>query len=266
MRSSAGWPLRYVTGWAIILAVVAFALLTPLLSGRDPYLQDLAATLQPPSLAHPLGTDQFGRSVLVRLAEAARTSFGLALLAVASAAALGCLMGITAAWWGGWRDRVLASLADGMMAIPGMMLIILMVSFAPGQFWLLYAAISLTLWVEFFRIVRAMSAQVLCSAPVQASRLLGFDMSYIVRRHLFPEIKPLVLTLMTFGVATAILAVASLGYIRIGLRPPAAELGQMMADFLPYYEQAPWLIAAPVSLLILSVMGLALLTAGDRPR
>lgn len=256
---------RHIVGWSIILGIAGFALLGPLLIGRDPYNQNLAMALRPPSFEAPLGTDSFGRSVLARLAEAARVSFGLAALSVATAAVLGGLTGVAAAWWGGWRERLLSSFADGVLAIPGLMLVVLLVSFAPGQFWLLYLAISLTLWVEYFRVVRAVSKQVLGGSPVQASRLLGFDMLYVVRRHLLPEIAPLVLTLMTFGVASAVLAIASLGYINIGLRPPAAELGQMMAEYLPLYQRAPWLLASPVALLILAVLGLALLTSGERP-
>jgi peptide/nickel transport system permease protein len=266
MRGAALWSGRRAFGAAILLGIAGFAVLGPLLFGRDPAEQNLAATLQPPSLTEPLGTDQFGRSVLARLAEAAGVSFGLAALAVLTAAVPGSLLGIAAAWRGGWTERVLSGFADGILAIPGLLLVMLLVSFAPGQFWLLYLAISLTLWVEYFRIVRAVSKQVLGSSPVEATRLLGFGVTYVVRRHLLPEIAPLVLTLMTFGAAGAILAVASLGYINIGLRPPTAELGQMMAEFFPLYERAPWLMAAPVSLLTLCVMGLALLTTGDRPR
>ncbi|MGE3179694.1 MAG: ABC transporter permease, partial [Vicinamibacterales bacterium] len=206
-----------------------------------------------------------GRSVLARLAQAAQVSLVLVVLSVLSAAVPGALIGVAAAWWGGWPDRVLAAFADMVLAIPGLLLVVLLISFGPGEFWLIYIGIALSLWVEYFRVVRAAARRVLSGPQVQASRLLGFDAAYVVRRHVLPEIAPLILTLMTFGAATTVLAVASLGYISVGLSQPTAELGQMMSEYLPYYQVAPWLLASPVALLILMVLGLALLTSADRP-
>lgn len=247
----------------ILACLTAFAALGPWIIGIDPAAQDLRTTLQPPGVGHVLGTDQLGRSVLARLAQAAQVSLVLVVLSVASAAVPGTIVGVLAAWRGGWPERVLSALADTMLAIPGLLLILLLISFGPGEFWLIYLGVSLTLWVEYFRVVRATARRVLNGPQVQASRLLGFDALYILRRHVLPEVTPLVLTLMTFGAATTVLAVASLGYINVGLSQPTAELGQMMAEYLPYYHVAPWLLAWPIALLMLIVMGLALLTAGD---
>lgn len=248
---------------AVLVAVAAFAMAGPLAIGIDPAAQHLDATLGAPSASAPLGTDQFGRSVLARLAQATQVSLALVVLSVVTAAIPGVALGLAAAWWGGWVERGLSAVADMMLAIPGLLLILLLMSFAPGEFWLLYLGVSLTLWVEYFRVVRAAARRVLQGPQVQASRLLGFDAAYIVRRHVLPEIAPLVMTLMTFGAATTVLAVASLGYINVGLRPPTAELGQMMSEYLPYYQVAPWLMASPVVLLIVTVLALAFLTTGD---
>lgn len=249
----------------VLSCVAVFAVCGPALVGDDPAAQNLAATLSGPSLSQPLGTDHLGRSVLARLAQAARVSFVLVIFSVLSAAVPGTLIGMAAAWWSGWPDRVLTALADMVLAIPGVLLIILLISFAPGSFWLIYLGIALNLSVEYFRVVRATSRRILNGPQVQASRLLGFDAAYIVRRHVLPEVAPLVLTLMTFGAATTVLTVASLGYINIGLSQPTAELGQMMSEYLPYYQAAPWLVASPVVLLVTIVLGFALLTSTDRP-
>jgi peptide/nickel transport system permease protein len=254
-----------LTAIVILAGIVGFAVLGPSLIASDPAAQNLGRTLAPPSWTDPLGTDQFGRSTLARLAQAAQVSLIFAVLSVLSAAVPGTLLGMAAAWWGGLIDRVLGSIADMLLALPGLLIIVLIISFAPGEFWLIYLGISLTLSVEYFRVVRATARRVLQGPQVQASRLLGFGPAYIARRHIAPELAPLILTLMAFGAATAVLAVAALGYISIGLSPPTAELGQMMAEYLPYYQAAPWLIAAPIALLTLSVLGLALL-AGDRPQ
>ena len=244
----------------ILLALIAaFALLGPWLSGADPARQELARFLESPSWAQPLGMDQLGRSMLARLAHATRLSLGMAVLSVLSAAIPGTLIGVLAAWRGGWIERALAAAADAVLALPGLLLVLLLAAFAPGRFWPLYVGISLALWVEYFRVVRAASHVLLAGPQVEASRLLGFPPTYIVRRHLLPVLLPQILTLMRFGLAGAVLAMSALGFVGVGLQPPTPELGVMMIELLPYYDEAPWLIGAPVLVLFLTLLGLVLL-------
>lgn len=246
-------------------ALLAFAWLVPWLFDADPARQQLTRILQLPSLAEPLGTDHLGRSLLARLAAAIRLSFGMALLSVATAAVPGVLMGVVAGWRGGWLDRVLGSLADACLALPGLLLVLLLVAIVPGNFWALYMGISLVLWIEYFRLVRARTRALAASPQLEASRLLGFGPLYLFRRHLWPELAPQVLTLAAFGAASAILAMAALGFVSVGLRPPTAELGLMMIELLPYYHEAPWAMAQPILVLFVLVMSLNLL-AGRDPR
>lgn len=260
-------PRRALTlrriGLALLLLVAAFALLGPALVSIDPARQDLYASLQPPGAAHWLGTDLLGRSVLARLAHAAQLSLGLALLAAVTAAVPGVLLGIAAAWRGGRTERALVLLADAVMSLPGLLLVLLFAALAPGRHWALYVGLSLSLWVEYFRVARAASRPVLAGDAVQASRLLGFGPGYLLRRHLLPALAPTLGTLLAFSAAQAVLALAALGFIGVGLQPPTPELGLMMTEFLPHYEEAPWLIAAPVALLMAVVLGMMLI-AGDR--
>jgi peptide/nickel transport system permease protein len=252
-------PVARIAGAVLLLAIAAFALLGPMLIGIDPARQTLARFLEAPSLAHPLGLDHLGRSMLARLADAARLSLSMALLSVLSAALPGTALGLLAAWRGGWIERALTALADAILALPGLLLVLLLAAFAPGQFWPLYVGISLALWVEYFRVVRAAATIMLASPQVEASRLLGFNAMYIVRRHLLPELLPRILTLMRFGYAGAVLAMAALGFIGVGLQPPTAELGVMMIELLPYYSEAPWLIGAPILILFATLLGMILL-------
>ena len=252
-----------MAGVLLLLGVAAFALLGPWLIGIDPARQTLSRFLETPSLSHPLGLDHLGRSMLARLADATRLSLSMAFLSVVSAALPGTALGLLAAWHGGWPERMLTALADAVLALPGLLLVLLLAAFAPGQFWPLYVGISLALWVEYFRVVRAAAAIQLAGPQVEASRLLGFGASYIVRRHLLPELLPRVATLMRFGYAGAVLAMAALGFIGVGLQPPTAELGVMMIELLPYYSEAPWLIGAPVAILFATLLGLILVGRGD---
>lgn len=255
------WRQRIGAGLLALLAL--FALLGPALLGTDPARQVLADSLRAPGAAYWLGADVLGRDLLARLAHAAQLSLGLALLAAVCAAVPGVLLGVLAAWRGGAAERALVLLADAVLAIPGLLLVLLLAALAPGQHWALFLGLSLSLWVEYFRVARAASRPVLAGDAVQASRLLGFGPGYLLRRHLLPALAPVLGTLLAFGTAQAVLALAALGFIGVGLQPPTPELGLMMTEYLPHYEEAPWLIAAPVALLMLLVLGMMLLGRGE---
>lgn len=256
---------RQWLGACLLGLLLAFAWLVPWLHDADPARQQLTRILQLPSMAEPLGTDHLGRSLLARTAAAIRLSLGMALLSVITAAVPGVVLGVIAGWRGGWLDRVLGSLADACLALPGLLLVLLLAAIAPGNFWALYVGISLVLWIEYFRVVRARTRILATSPQLEASRLLGFGQFYLVRRHLWPDLAPQVLTLAAFGAASAILAMAALGFVSVGLRPPTAELGLMMTELLPYYHEAPWAMAQPILALFVLVLSLNLL-AGRDPR
>ena len=162
------WPLRTTLGLAMLGLLALFALLGPWLVGASPVVQDLRNTLAPPSAQHWLGTDVLGRSALARLAHAAQLSLGMALLAAVSAAVPGTLLGIAAAWRGGRTERALLMLSDSVLAIPGLLLVLLIAALAPGALWALYAGLSAALWVEYFRVSRAVARPVLAGDAVQA--------------------------------------------------------------------------------------------------
>jgi peptide/nickel transport system permease protein len=264
-RLLSGMPNARALGLVLLALLTLFAWLTPWLFPVDPARQNLLQALAAPSLSEPLGTDHLGRSQLVRLASAIRLSTGLALLSVVSAAVPGVLLGVAAGWRSGWLDRGLGLAADCVLAMPGLLLVLMLAAMAPGQFWALYVGIALVLWVEYFRVVRAATRALVVSPQLQASRLLGFGKWYLLRRHLWPELAPSVLTLAAFGAANAILAVAALGFVSIGLRPPTAELGLMMTELLPYYQEAPWVLLQPIAAVFLLVLSFQLL-AGRDPR
>ena len=140
-----------------------------------------------------------------------------------TAAIPGTILGILAAWLGGWPERVLTLLADAVLALPGLLLVLMLAAISPGIVVGAYAGLSLTLWVEYFRYTRQRAKVVLAEPSVEASRLLGFGPLHIVRRHLIPEIAPGLLTIAAFGAATAVTAVAALGFVNVGIRPPTAE-------------------------------------------
>lgn len=251
-------------GLAALATVIAFAIAGPHLIAVDPLRQDLSAVLSAPGSAFLLGSDHLGRSVLARLASASRVSLGLAMITAITAAVPGVLLGIIAAWRGGWIERALVLVADAVLALPGLLLVLLLAAFAPGEFLPLYAGIALALWVEYFRVVRATTGALLARPQIEAARLLGFSPVHIVRRHLMPELAPLLATLLALSVGTAVLAISTLSFVGIGLRPPTPEWGSMMTELLPYYDEAPAQLLMPAVLLFLTVLGLQLAGGGRR--
>ena len=249
------------THWAVHLAlptVLLMGLLTAavvsLWWAQDPHAQNLSNNLRPPSANHWLGTDHLGRDQLARLLEALRVSFGLAVGAASFALLLGLALGLLAAWRSGITERACSLLADAVCSIPALLWVVLVAALAPGQKWAIYSGLVLTAWVEFYRYVRPQVRGVLLGEPVQACRLLGFDSAYVLRHHVWPPLSGSLLTLWSYAVASSVLAVAALGFVGVGVRPPTAELGLMMTEALPYYEAAPWFLGAPVLLLVGIVM------------
>ncbi len=261
---SAPGSTGFRVGAALVALTLGFGLVGPLLVPGDPFAQALTKALAGPDAGSPFGYDHLGRSLWHRLAHALRLSPAIAGAAVATAGAAGLLLGALAAARGGWVDRALSLLADALLALPGLLLALMALAATPGTATGFWAGLSLALWVEFFRLTRATSRAVLASPAVQASRLLGFGPLYVLRRHLWPEIAPVLLTAGAFGAASAIMAIAALGFVSVGMRAPTPELGLMMVELLPYWREAPHALLTPVLATFALLLGLTLMAGGRR--
>ena len=250
---------------AVLAGVVAFAVVGPLV-WDDPAAQDLGRFLSAPSLSEPLGRDHLGRSVVARLASATRLSLVLAVLCVATAALAGTVAGVLAAWRGGWVDVALRGLSEVLVALPALLVVLVFSAFADGGLWTLYVGIALAQWVEYFRVVRARSGLVLGGPAVEAAGLLRLGPVHLWRRHLWPELSPVLLTLATFGIGTSVLVLSTLGFVGVGLQPPRAELGLMITEAFPYWSEAPWMSLAPVAVLSAVLVGLLGLRGSEESR
>lgn len=250
-------------GAGLLVLLACFAIIGPVLIPADPAAQDFGASLAPIGGDFLLGADHYGRSLLARLAHGARLSFGLAFLTMLAAAVPGVLFGLAAAWNGGWTERLLELTATIVLALPGLMLVLLLLAFAPGNYGPLFLGLSLTLWVEFYRVTKATTKSVLAQPHIEAARMLGFGSRYILVNLVLPVIAPMIATLSAFAMATAIIAVSTLSAISVGLQPPTPELGSMIVELLPYYAEAPMHVLLPAALIFLLVLGLQLLAQGD---
>ncbi len=248
---------------AVLVLLLLFAVAGPWV-WPDPVAQDLSRFLQPPGLAEPLGRDHLGRSVVSRLAHATRLSLLMALGCVATAALVGTLAGVLAAWRGGVVDTVLHGLSEAFVALPALLVVLVASAIADGGLWPLYAGLALAQWVEYFRVVRARSAVLLSGPAVEAAGLLGLGPVHVLRRHLWPDLAPLLTTMATFGLGTSILALSTLGFVSVGVAPPTPELGQMVTEAFPFYDEAPWMSLAPVLVLVTVLLGLLGLRGRER--
>ncbi|ATU95081.1 ABC transporter permease [Phyllobacterium zundukense] len=263
-RSKTGPGAARLTGAGLLILLGAFALIGPAVIPVDPSAQDFGASLAPIGGDYVLGADHYGRSLLARLAHGARLSFGMAFLTMLAAAIPGVLLGLLAAWKGGWTERGLELVATVVLALPGLMLVLLLLAFSPGNYGPLFLGLALTLWVEFYRVTKATTKTVLGQPHIEAARMLGFGSRYILTHYVWPVITPMIATLSAFAMATAIIAVSTLSAISVGLQPPTPELGSMIVELLPYYSEAPVHVLLPAGLIFLLVLGLQLLAQGER--
>lgn len=246
----------------LVLALVALALLAPLVAPRSPNVQRLDASLGPPSLAYPLGGDEFGRDILSRLVYGARVSLWVAGLSVGIALLLGTAAGLVAGYRRDWSDLVLMRIMDALLTVPSLILALaIAAALGPGA---RNAAIAIGL-VYIPHFARPVRAQVLSLADqefVAAARALGVPEMRVLFRHILPNVLSTVVVLASLNAGFAIMWEASLSFLGVGVQPPAPSWGAMLRTGYPFLEQAPWVAIAPGCAILLAVLGFILL--GDR--
>jgi len=256
--------LNQKLGLTILLGLLTFSVLVSWLSPYTIDQQDLANRLIAPNAQHWLGTDHFGRDMMTRLASAIGLSFSLGILCVLSASTLGVALGVCSAWAGARVEQGLEIIVNILLALPGLVLVLLLSAIAPGSFFVMYLAISLVQWIEYYRVTRAITRTLMDSPERQVSVMMGFGAWYQFKRHIWPAIAPSVFTMGAFGGANAILMMASLGFVAVGIQPPLAELGLMSVELFPFYVDAPWVLAQPLLVVALLVLGFHLLAGASR--
>lgn len=240
----------------VLLAVIAVALLAPVLAPYDPTAQLDIVRLQgrPPSLPHPFGTDQFSRDVLSRVLHGARVSLMIAFAAVALSMSFGIFVGALAGYAGGAIDAVLMRLVDVAISIPRLLLLIAVIAL-----WGEVSVLSLTLliagvgWFTVSRLVRAQTLAVREQEFVIAARALGSPPWRILLRHVVPNVVGPGLVAATLAIGNVILLEAGLSYLGIGVRPPAASWGSIIQDGAERVSDLWWLTLFPGLAILITV-------------
>ncbi len=255
-----------VVGVWLIFVLYLVALLAPFLAPFDPTRQQnlITSSFLGPSWEHWFGTDRFGRDVLSRVIFGARISLAIGFIAVAISVTLGTLIGAVAGYIGGWVDTVLMRLTDMVLAFPRLVLLIMIVALFTPSTTLIILVLGLTQWPGTTRIVRGEVLSLREREYVQAAKALGMGRARIILRHLVPNVLAPVIVTATLGIGNTIVLEAGLSFLGLGVQPPTASWGNMVADGRQSLTNAWWVATMPGLAIVLTVLAFNLVGDGLR--
>ena len=252
------------TGVAITGTVLALVVFGPMLSPYDPTAMDFEALMQPPSLAHPFGTDTFGQDVLTRVLYGARVSLLVTFAGVLLGGVLGTLMGMTSAFVGRWVDGSVMRVVDLLFAFPIFVLALFLMLVLGFGVQSVIVAIALVYIPNFARLARNTTMVIKEEPYVQAARLMGQSSLRIMLREILPNIAAPMFVQLTVGFAFGIIIEAGLSFLGLGVQPPTPSLGVIMSDGKDYFAAGPWVLTLAGLFLTVAILGLNLLGDGLR--
>lgn len=251
-----------VPGFIIVVIFILLGLLAPVIATHDPYKADLANAFASPDGQHWFGTDELGRDIFSRVMFGARISLVEGLVSVAIAMAIGVPLGLASGYVGGWTDTLVMRGIDILLAFPGVLLAIVIVSILGPSLANAMIAVGLYAVPVFARLARSATMAVKEEPYVEACRATGMGHARIILRHILPNISANLFVMATLRVAIAILTAASLSFLGLGAQPPTAEWGAMLANSRDALLIAPQLALFPGAAIILLVLGLNLVQDG----
>ncbi|MBA2255064.1 MAG: ABC transporter permease [Chloroflexi bacterium] len=245
--------------------MVALAVFVPLLTGDAYQKTSLVNINRPPSLAAPLGTDDIGQNIFIRLMKGLQTSLMVGTAAVLIIVVIGVAIGSVAGYLGGWVDNVLMRFVDVMLSLPGLFLIIMITAFfGTGNAAVVIIAIGLTGWTTAARLIRGEFLALRNADYVEAARALGAPARRIILRHMLPGAMAPLVVAAALGIADSVVTEAALSFLGFGILPPEASLGNMLTKALDYFFRNPILVFYPGITLILLVLAASFLGDGLR--
>jgi peptide/nickel transport system permease protein len=246
-------PGRWV-GAGIVSCMAVAAAVAPLLAPQDPYASSVEM-LALPSVAHWFGTDDLGRDVLSRVIFGARASLAIGLGAALVAMAIGVPIGLVAGTLRGAVDMALAALIDLFIALPGLVLALIITVMVGANLRNLILVLGFVMWPPIARLVRGQALGIREMLFVEAARASGGKPLWIIRRHVWPGVLPVVAAQFATSVSFAIFTSASLSFLGLGIPPPAADWGGMVRAGYDYLAVNPWMSLAPGLSVSVTVMG-----------
>ncbi len=241
----------------IVLAVIAATSILAPVFAPYPYDKiDLAATAQPPSVAHLFGTDRVGRDILTRTLYGGQVSLLVGMGATAIATLIGTIIGALSGYYRGWVDTVLMRITDTVMTFPSIVIMLTLAALLPRSVWNIVLIIGLLSWPGVARLVRAQFMSLRESEFVMAARCLGVPDRRIIVVHIFPNVLAPMIALITFSVGGAILTEAGLSFLGLGVAPPTPSWGNMLeaARNLDILKNLTWTWFPPAAMTVLTVL------------
>lgn len=258
-----------IKGKLIFFIILAAALLFVSVFARlfcpyDPYAQNLSQALQPPSFAHLLGTDRYGRDLLSRIIMGSQASIYSTLLLVLIVSVIGTIFGVFCGWKGGKVDAVLMRISDVFLAFPELVFALAVAGVLGGGIHNAIIAMAAIAWPKYARIARSQTFAQKESTYMHAARLSGDTTFKMIFKHILPNILgPLLVTAM-LDIGTMMMGLSGLSYLGLGAMPPTAEWGSMMSESRSMLQMYPWVTLSPGVAIFISVMIFNLL--GDTVR
>lgn len=253
-----------IFGALVIFILILSAILAPLVAPYDPFGIRLDATLTSPSLAHPLGTDEFGRDLLSRIIYGARISLVVGIGAVLMAVVLGTSAGLVSGYYGGIWDTLIMRTLDVAWAFPATLLALIFAAIHGASIYMVALVIGIAFTPRFARIVRGSTLAEKEKDYIMAARAVGIKDKKILFRHILPNTLAPILVVGAMGVAWAILIEASLSFLGLGTKPPSPSWGLMLSAGRKFMRTYPGLSIFPGLAIMLVVFGFNALGDGLR--
>lgn len=251
-----------VLGVGLLASFVLIALLSPLIAPYDPIYQDATVRLKSPSWAHPFGTDNFGRDVLSRVMWGARIDLQIAIIGVIFPLMIGTVIGTVAGYFGGVVDVIFMRLVDVIQAFPFLVLMLAIIAILGPGLMSFYIAMALVGWVSYARLIRAQMLVLKSADFAIAARSLGFGHARIMFRHLLPNAMVGSIVFSMSDAVLVLLAGASVSYLGLGVQPPNAEWGIMVAEGQGFITQAWWMTTFPGLAIVVLALAFSLIADG----
>lgn len=251
-------------GLIIILILASSALFAPLISPYEPTKIDVYNVLSPPSISHPLGTDELGRDLLSRMIWGSRASLKVGFIAVGIAIFIGTIVGAIAGFYGGRTDSILMRFVDIMLAFPSFFLMLAIIAIVEPSISTIMIVIGITGWMDVSRLVRSEFLTLKERDFIAAAKVSGAGDARIIFRHIMPNAMSPVFVAATFGIAGAILTESGLSFLGLGVQPPEPSWGNILASGKSNLTVAWWLSVYPGLAILITVLSYNLIGEGLR--
>jgi len=260
-RFTANW--RAIASAILVLIIVSMVVFAPLFTPYERDAQNLRARFQPPSLQHPMGTDDLGRDVYTRVLYAGRASLAVGALAVFVSLLVGVSIGLISGFFGGWPDSVLSRATEIFLSVPRLFILILLAVYLraldapwaqPGTIGPIAVVIGFFAWMGMARLVRASTMEMRGQEFVNAAYATGVKNSRILTTHILPNVASPIIVATSLGLAGAILIESGLSYLGMGVQLPTPTWGNMLSQSQTYLTTAPWIAVFPGIMIFVVVL------------